>query len=90
MQALLDLIPAIAGWPTFGSLWKLAQLVFEALQKIDNKDYADTSYAGYMMPPEYFRLFSAVAWNNPADISESFILGGTLITETDQKTAYNK
>jgi hypothetical protein len=90
VQAILAPIPAIPGRPTFGSLWKLAQTIFEALQKLDNKEYPDTGYAGYMMPPQYFRLFSAKVWTSPTDVGESFVLDRTLITETDQKTAMNK
>jgi len=90
VQALLAPIPAIQGRPTFGSLWRLAQSIFETLQKLDNKDYPDTGYAGYMMPPQYFRLFSPVVWTDPPDVGESFVLPRTLVTETDQKTAYNK
>eukprot|EP00804_Cyclotella_cryptica_P030999 CCRYP_013582-RA/>CCRYP_013582-RA protein AED:0.56 eAED:0.40 QI:0/-1/0/1/-1/1/1/0/562 len=90
VQALLAPIPAIQGRPTFGSLWKLAQAIFETLQKLDNKDYPDTGYAGYMMPPQYFRLFSTRIWTDPTDVGESFVLDRSLITETDQKTAYNK
>jgi hypothetical protein len=90
IQALLAPIPAIQGRPTFGSLWRLAQSIFETLQKLDNKDYPDTGYAGYMMPPQYFRLFSPVVWTDPPDVGESFVLPRTLVTETDQKTAYNK
>lgn len=90
VQALLAPIPPIRGRPTFGSLWKLAQSIYEALQKIDNKDYPDTGYAGYMMPPEYFRLFSTTVWRDPPDVGESFVLDRTLVTETDQKTAYNE
>ena len=90
VQALLAPIPPIRGRPTFGTLWKLAQSIYEALQKLDNKDYPDTGYAGYMMPPEYFRLFSNTVWMNPPDVGESFILDRTLVTETDQKTAFNE
>jgi hypothetical protein len=43
-----------------------------------------------MMPPEYFRLFSTTAWRNPPNVGESFIIDRTLITETNQKTAYNE
>ena len=74
VQALLALIPPISRRPTFGSLWTLAQSIYETLQKLDNKNYPDTGDAGYMMPPEYFRLFSATAWRNPPNVGKSFIL----------------
>jgi len=43
-----------------------------------------------MMPPEYFCLFSTTVWRNPPAVGESFSLDRTLITETDQKMAYNE
>ena len=74
-----------------GSLWKLAQPLFETVQKPDNKDYPNTSYAGYIiLPNQYFCLFFPIVWTDPPDVGESFVLPRTLVTETDQKTPYNK
>jgi hypothetical protein len=63
----------------------MAQLIFETLQKLDKKDYPDTGYTGYMMPPQYFRLFSPVMWNDRPNAGESFVLDRTLVTKSTRR-----
>jgi hypothetical protein len=89
VMALLAHISPIPG-PTFSMIWDLANRLYEALCKIDSPDYPNIGHAGYMMPADYFRLFSSNSWNDPAKIDNCFILPPTLIAETDQKSAMNR
>ena len=87
VNALLSPIQKIHGRPTFGSLWHLAQQIYEALRKLDHKDHPTDGWSGYLMAPEEFAVPSATEWKTPEDVEQYYVMPTTAITLGDHEQA---
>ena len=94
-RAILALISRIECRQTFSSLWHLAQVMYEALGRLDHPDHPTDRDGGGMTREEY-ALRSTAAWVDPHDVGPYFVMPSTAITTGDQSSAakgewiYNK
>ena len=54
VMAFLAHISPIPSYPTFSTLWELANCLYESLSKIKTPDCPGTGHAGYMIPTVTF------------------------------------
>ena len=85
--AFLNQIQKIQGRPTFGSLWHLAQVFYDALCKLDHVNHPTDGWSGYLMTKEKFALRSATTWTHPEVVGKFFIIPITAITTGHQEQA---
>jgi hypothetical protein len=90
VTVILNLIRPIQGRPTFRGLWHLSQALSECLGKLGHPIHPEFGFAGYMMTPEAYALYSQTEWRNPPDVGEYFQVPTTAITETEQKSEENR
>ena len=90
INAILKEIQPIPGRPTFQGLWHLAQQFSECLGKLTHPRYPNEGFAGYMMAPAAFTLYTRTPWQDPEECGNYFEIPAHAITETEQKTEENK
>jgi hypothetical protein len=90
VTTILNIIRPIPGRPTFRGLWHLSQTLSECLGKLGHPVHPNFGFAGYMMAPEAFALYSQTGWRDPPDVGEYFQIPSTAITETEQKSEENR
>jgi hypothetical protein len=90
VTTILNIIRPIPGRPTFRGLWHLSQTLSECLGKLGHPVHPNFGFAGYMMAPEAFALYSQTGWKDPPDVGEYFQIPSTAITETEQKSEENR
>ena len=82
ITAILATIKPIPGCLTFRGLWHLVQEISKGLRKIKHPLHPNEDFAGYMMTPVVFKLYSQTPWIEPEDVGTYF--------ETKQKIEENK
>ena len=82
ITAILVIIHLIPGCLTFRGLWHLVQEISKGLRKIKHPLHPNEDFAGYMMTPVVFKLYSQTPWIEPEDVGTYF--------ETKQKIEENK
>ena len=90
ITTILNTIVPIQGRPTFRGLWHLSQQISENLGKLGHPEHHNEGFAGYMMAPAAYALYTTKSWRDPPDVGEYFEIPAVAITETEQKTAANR
>ena len=77
VNAILLSVRQVPGRATFHTLWQLSQDLQKCLGKMEHPKHPYEGYAGYMMTPAAYVLYSTTIWQDPEDVGNYFIVPTT-------------